>query len=400
MKHLLFFLALATAAPLSAQELLEIDTLLRCNYTGWLEEELYSFEAVPPVPEMVDRILKATQTPRNFVLLLSNVESVAAVLSGGKRYLLYSQDFYLRLPQSERASAFGLLAHEIGHHAAEHTFDPAFREKEELEADAFMGFALFKLGAVNRLALALEVPEKVPFSHAVSPILRREAIERGWRRSDVHVQVQENMAYDGSTDATSIPIPHFPWPPPQCAQRTTLSERLQASARTLSEVDGRLRQALSLRGYSQRSYFQTPNGFALVTQMEQFVADGASKSGTYRWADYPAPENFDGLWSYLKSLVMPTPGYFRVFVFVVTDTPYSQAQRRVGKEEAVGWLSQGLNRLPSEIGSRALNERHYLDVLVYEFQAPQSTRICAQKCPCLLGSDVHLQKSGLGRMGF
>jgi hypothetical protein len=400
MKHLLLTLALAAAAPLAAQEFLEIDTLFRCNYTGWLEEELYSFESVPPVPEMVERILKATQSPRNFILLQSNVESVAAILSDGKRYLLYSQDFYLRLPQSERASAFGLLAHEIGHHVAEHTFDPVFREKEELEADAFMGFALFKIGAVNRLALALEIPDKVPFSHAVSSVLRREAIERGWRRSDAHVRVQENMAYDGSMEVSAIPMPHFPWPPPQCAQRTTLSEHLQASARTLGEVDSRLRQALVLRGYSQRSYFQVPNGFALVTQLEQFTADGASKSGTYRWADYPAPEHFDGLWTYLKSLVMPTPGYFRIFVFVVTDAPYNQSQRRVGKEEAVGWLSQGFNKLTPEISRRVLNERHYLDVLVYEFQAPQSTRICAQKCPCLLGSDVHLQKSGLGKMGF
>jgi hypothetical protein len=405
-KHLLFcFLAcLAAHGTSSAQELLELNTERHCSYSGVLESDLFAFELLPPVPELVALILQHTGSTQNFTLLQSNVETVAAILSDGKRYLLYSQDYYLKLPREEKAVAVGLLAHEIGHHLSEHTFDPAFREKEELEADLFMGYALSKTPGIQLLQSALQVAQKVPFSHPFAPEKRQKAIETGWRRAEDFVRGQENLAYyetEANAANSTLAIPRFPWPPPQCAQRQTLAEQLQyKGCQRLGDVDQRLRQALHQRGYDHFSYFQTPNGFAIATQLEQFNANGTSKTGSARWTDYPVPEHFDGLWNYLKSLVMPTAGYFRVFVFVVTDTPYHQQSRKVSKEEAAGWLSQGFNRLPRDIADATVTGNHYLDVLVYEFEAPQSTKRCAQKCPCLIGSQDHLNQSGLYKLGF
>ena len=390
-------LVLFALLPLRAQEFFEIPTTRNCNYTGVLDTELYSFELMAPVPDIVERILRATNSERNFELVQCNVESVAAILSDGKRYLLYSQDFYLKLPQNERAIAFGLIAHEIGHHVNEHSFNPAFREKEELEADFFMGFALCKVPGVTQLSAALDIPRKQPYAYKIDPDQRRTAIKNGWLRSNLHVQVQENAAWAGAS-APEINLPYFPWPPPQLYQRQNLSEHLNANARSLGEVSARLDQALQANGYEQRSYFQTPNGFALVTQLEQFnTKDGAPKTGANRWKDYPVQENFEGVWDYLKSLVCSTPGNFRIFVFVVTDQPYGQSTYRVGKAEAVGWLSSGLNRLPLNISQMPLNNQHYLDVLVYEFEAPQSNWVCQQKWPGVLSCQTHLVKSGLGR---
>lgn len=403
MKQILFlFWAWMVFSPLlQGQELLEINTQRCCAYSAPLEDELFAFEELPPVPDLVAQILENTGSQQNFILVQSNVETVAAVLSNGKRYLLYSQDYYLKLPQAEKALAVGLLAHEIGHHLSEHTFDPVFREKEEMEADLFMGYALCKTPGVRRLQSAMEIPQKAPYTYSFPAEKRQKVIQTGWRRAEDHLRGQENMAYyETEGGNTTLSIPRFPWPPPQCAQRQTISDNLSASGSKLSDIDYRLRHALTAHGYDHSSYFQTPNGFALVTQLEQFNTDGTPKAGTGRWADYPVQENFDGLWSYLKSLVMPTSGYFRVFVFVVTDTPYNQQARKVSKEEAAGWLSQGFNRLPKEIGDQALNYGHYLDVLVYEFEAPQSTKRCAQKCPCLIGSSQHLNRSGLGKLGF
>lgn len=341
---------------------------------------------------MVENILRFTGTPRNFTLIETNVESIAAVLDGEKRYILYSQDYFIKI--KEKAVAYGLLAHEIGHHAASHTFDPAFREKEELEADFFMGYALCKTQGI-RPSSAAAVPATVPFSYDIPADQRKDAIVNGWKRADAHLRAKDNLAYyDDGTGAASD-WPRFPWPPPQCAQREVVSEKLIETCHTLAEVDNRLRRALNGRGYAQRSYFQTPNGFAIVTQLEQFNTDGASKSGQTRWVDYPVQDNFNGLWGYLSSLFVPNSGYFRIFVFVVTDVPYNQSARRVSKEEAVGWLSQGLNILPREIGQMPVNDNHYLDVLVYEFEAPQTTKRCAQKCPSLKDCNTHLAKSGL-----
>ncbi len=385
---------------LPAQAFFEVPTKLNCTYTGFLEEELYSFESTPPVPGIVDQILHATGSKLNFELVQCNVESVAAILADGKRYLLYSQDFYLKLPQNERAVAYGLLAHEIGHHVNEHTFDPAFREKEELEADFFMGYALSKVEGIAQLRSAMDIPRKQSYAYEIDQSERRLAIQNGWQRSNLHVQVQENMAFEGA-NPTEIHLPCFPWPPPEKFQRQLLSDHLKSSSSTLGAVNKQLCQALQTNGYTQRSYFQTPNGFALVTQLEQFKVDGAPKVGANRWKDYPVQENFEGVWDYLKSLVLPTSGNFRLFVFVVTDQPYGQSSRRVGKDEAVGWLSNGLNRLPPSIAETMLNDRHYLDVLVYEFEAQSGTKLCQQKWPGIINTETHLQKSGLARLlGF
>lgn len=399
--HFCLSLFLLAILPLSAQEFFDVPTKQNCTYAGVLEEELYSFESTPPVPGIVDQILRATGSLRNFELVQCNVESVAAILADGKRYLLYSQDFYLQLPQNERAVAYGLLAHEIGHHINEHTFDPAFREKEELEADFFMGYALCKVEGIAQLRSAMDISRKQPLSYGTAPEKRRLAIQNGWQRSNLHVQVQEeNMAWEGAT-AADIRLPYFPWPPPERFQRQTLSEQLKTNATTLGDVNARLRQALQANGYEQRSYFQTPGGFALVTQLEQFKADGSPKTGANRWKDYPVQENFEGVWGYLKSLVMPMPGNFRIFVFVVTDQAYGQSSRRVGKSEAVGWLSNGLNRLPPKIAGAPLNDQHYLDVLVYEFEAQEGNRLCQQKWPGIISGQTHLQKTGLARsLGF
>ncbi|MBK6996246.1 MAG: hypothetical protein IPH31_15445 [Lewinellaceae bacterium] len=395
---LCFLLALL---PLRAQEFFEVPTKYNCTYTGVLEEELYSFESTPPVPGIVHQILLATGSERNFELVQCNVESVAAILSNGKRYLLYSQDFYLKLPQNERAVAYGLLAHEIGHHVNEHTFDPAFREKEELEADFFMGYALSKVEGIAQRHAAIDIPRKQSYAYQTDQGARRLAIHNGWERSNQHVQVQENMAYESGANATDIHLPYFPWPPPQLFQRHTLSEQLYKNARSLGDVNTKLRQALQANGYEQRSYFQVPNGFAIVTQLEQFKPDGSPKSGANRWKDYPVQENFEGVWDYLKSLVMSTPGNFRIFVFVVTDQPYGQSSRRVAKQEAVAWLSNGLNRLPPKIAEMPINNEHYLDVLVYEFEAPPSTKLCQQKWPAVLNAQTHLQKAGISKsLGF
>lgn len=386
--------------PLQAQEFFEVPTTQNCTYTGVLEAELYSFDATPPVPGIVDQILRATGSERNFELVQCNVESVAAILANGKRYLLYSQDFYLKLPQTERAVAYGLLAHEIGHHVNEHTFDPAFREKEELEADFFMGYALCRVEGIAQLSSALDIPGKQSYAYETGQSKRRLAIKNGWQRSNQQVQVQENMAFEGA-NPTEIQLPYFPWPPPERFQREVLSDHLKSSGSTLGAVNKQLIQALQSNGYEQRSYFQTPGGFALVTQMEQFKADGSPKTGANRWKDYPVQENFEGVWEYLKSLVMSTPGNFRIFVFIVTDQPYGQSSRRVGKQEAVGWLSNGLNRLPPRIAAMPINDQHYLDVLVYEFEAQQGTKVCQQKWPGIVNTQIHLQKAGFARsLGF
>lgn len=424
---ILALLALVSLAfPAFAQEPFPLDTSRICLYSGALETDIYRFEPGHEDLALIADILKVAGATQNFEVVSANVPNVVAALIKGKRYLLYSQNFVLKT--TDKVLVYGLLAHEIGHHLSGHRFDPAFRIKEELEADLFMGYVLCKMKGVRDIDQALEVPEQEPIGYDVELALRQTAIKEGWKRAAAALMGKDKLAYyeedvhkaptpphkpkkgikkssskphvkametDREQESSTLPIPQFPWPPPQCAQRQTLQEHLKNAGANLADIDTRLRSALDAKGYVQRSYFQTPGGFALVTQLEQFNVDGTSKQGSGRWTDYPVQADFNSVWDYLKSLVMPVSGNFRIFVFIVSDTPYNLAARRVPKEEAVGWLSIGLNRLPEQIGSMATGNKHYLDVLVYEFEAPQSTKKCNPKCPCLKAGGEHMQQSGL-----
>jgi len=199
---------------------------------------------------------------------------------------------------------------------------------------------------------------------------------------------------------TKFTIPSFPWPPPQCAQHQTLIESIAPNYRTFAELDAQIRLVLDANGYSQKSYFQVPNGFALVTQLEQFNADGTSKTGDNRWADFPVQEDVKGIWDYLVSIIVPTPGYYRLFVFIVTDNEYNLASRRVSREEAESWMKEGLTRLPGKLGEKSTTTNHSLDILIYEFETPQTTKICTLKCSGAKDILTHLKKSGLGLIPF
>lgn len=177
-------------------------------------------------------------------------------------------------------------------------------------------------------------------------------------------------------------------------QKQTLATNLLATCRTLDDVDLRLRIALKARGYTQLSYFQTPGGFAIVTQLEQFNPDRRSFTGASRWTDYPVQDDFNSLWQYLQALAFPKKSSYRIFVFLVSDTPFTMSKTRVAKEEAARWLSLGLNILPPEVGKTPVTAKHHLDALVYEFSVQDSEKI-APKRLTPRDTEEHLSRSGL-----
>jgi len=203
-----------------------------------------------------------------------------------------------------------------------------------------------------------------------------------------------------STSSGKTSMPNFPWPPPNCYQRKTLVKNLSKKALNFDDIDERLQRALDAEGYYQRSYFQTPGGFALITQMEQFKPDGTTNA-RFRWTDYPVQEDFDGVWTYFKSLIMPNPGHFRVFVFVVTNQPYPLSDKTIVAPGMQKLASGGLSQIPSSYSKTEVTQEHYLEVLIYEFEAPQSTKQCTEKCPAFLDVQTHLAQSGLSNLlGF
>ena len=140
MKSILFFFiaVLSLSFSLRAQEPLRI-------------------KSVTDAGVMSKMILKAADKKANFLVAEAKVPNAMAVLTNGKRYILYNPGFIERLTNVTGTPWAGIsvLAHEIGHHLKTHTENgKTIPMATELEADEFSGYVLRKLGATLEEAQA------------------------------------------------------------------------------------------------------------------------------------------------------------------------------------------------------------------------------------------------------
>jgi hypothetical protein len=188
-------------------------------------------------------------------------------------------------------------------------------------------------------------------------------------------------------------IPMFPWPPPEYSVLAVLDKNYFSQSKTLFDVDDILTVALSDLGYDDRSYFEIPNGFALVTRIEQIKEDGTPFAPPARWSVMIKAYNSLNWSSYLKSLIFPPSGFFRIIVFAVTDKAFTSSHKKPTKAAAEGWLKVGFTELPASIGNKRFGPNYRCTALIYEFKKIEANE-AAQITGSLTGIE-HLKKSGL-----
>ena len=196
-------------------------------------------------------------------------------------------------------------------------------------------------------------------------------------------------------------FPEFPWPPPEASATEVLPRELLdvvVGRHTLGDIDTRITAALDSTGYFENSYFAVPDGFALVTQLEQIESTGASVEGPERWSLEVVTGRFS-LAEYLDRLVFGVPGYYRVIVFVVTSRPFSQSNAQITVDLVRSWRTRGFNLLPGEVAGLDYTDDVATTVLVYEFARPTENDPPRFTNPGSLSSRVHLERSGIWR-GF
>jgi hypothetical protein len=160
---------------------------------------------------------------------------------------------------------------------------------------------------------------------------------------------------------------------------------------SLGDLNGFLTAALAQTGYREKSYYAVPDGFALVTRLEQIEIDGRSKT-LDRWsADAPQVHS---LRAYLDALLRAAPGYYRVVALVVTDVPFTQSNGRVSESDALAWLRGGVPWLPTAIADRPYTAEVACTALIYEFERPAGGDPTIL-LPSRLDAHTHLVKSGL-----
>lgn len=197
------------------------------------------------------------------------------------------------------------------------------------------------------------------------------------------------------TTPWAMQLPAFPWPPPRSSAFEVIPAGLvtnQGEITLLRDVNKKLIQALAASGYVERSYYAVPDGFALVTRLEQINPDGTPKEHG-RWSIEVESLHSFSLTEYLEALFFADPGLFRVIVFVVTPHPFSQSEANIDRDEALTWLTEGLNTLPSSVATQEYTDRFSTTALIYVFEQLGSED-ASLKTPGELTGRIHLDRSG------
>jgi hypothetical protein len=205
------------------------------------------------------------------------------------------------------------------------------------------------------------------------------------------------MSSNMETSSHSKEFPEFPWPPPQASASMMIPDSLikngESELLQLGQVSDRLTNALNEAGYSEKSFYAVPDGFAIVTRMEQIEADGTPKIPG-RWDINTEPMSEFSLKQYLKALFYANPGLFRIVVLIITPHPFYQSEDTIGRDEAMKWLKGGLNRLPDSIAVQEYTKSFTTTALIYEFIKPESGDAVLSQ-PSKLDGREHVEKSGL-----
>lgn len=143
----------------------------------------------PRETNQINTILEFSGLASNFKIYAANIDNAVATIINNKRYILYDPKLLAYTDQYSGSywSSMSILAHEIGHHLSGHTItSKGSNPSDELEADKFSGFVLFKLGASLSQAKAAMEALGSPNESSTHPAKHRRlfAIETGWNEAN------------------------------------------------------------------------------------------------------------------------------------------------------------------------------------------------------------------------
>lgn len=379
-----------------------LDTTFKCLYNQLhFAEPIYLFDNNPSIDSIIDEICEKANVEKNFMVLGAAIPGIAALKDSTGRYLLYSPSFARRLMNSNRSLLYAILAHEIGHLLRDHSLSDQFRISQESAADEFMGRVLFQIGDFTDLGQIINAINAAPFAYDYlydnTPGLRNKVISNGWQSSEDYIISRGSLGYfENKSPESDLSLPVFIRR--GCPRNFEFPKEIFDTCTNLGEVDHLFTRALINLGYEQKRYYYLHNGFALLTPVEQIHKNGKALSGQERWQDYPAGGGFDGILDYLSSIIFPRPGYFRLFVFYVTDRNMEQEKGELKHDEARAWLRDGEFWLPPILKNKALTEAHQISVMLYEFKVLETKKQMKEICTNnLLSLNDHLNQSGILR---
>lgn len=181
----------------------------------------------------LDRILGVTGLSPTFIMQECNgINNCYATSLSGVRYILFDPEFMKEISdETNKWSNLSILAHEIGHHVNGHSLDLALasndeinartieeHKRDELEADYYSGFIMYKLGATLEasqqvMKLMPDVDEKT--STYPTKAERLDAIEEGYNKA----KSQDPNIQNSNNDANSMSLEDYKYEAVDCYER-------------------------------------------------------------------------------------------------------------------------------------------------------------------------------------
>lgn len=154
--------------------------------------EISAIELTQPRPRelsQINSILKETGLVFNFKVYAAPIQNAAAVIFENKRIILYDPRLLSTsdLHSGSYWSSMSILAHEIGHHLLGHTLKGTGSNlPDELEADKYSGFMIYRLGGTLEEATAAmkEFGSETASETHPAKADRIEAIATGWNNAN------------------------------------------------------------------------------------------------------------------------------------------------------------------------------------------------------------------------
>ena len=174
-----------------------------------LIHQKYVVDSKKEAKDAVENIVRYTGLTQNFEIVENlNIRNAKAYIKKKKRYVEYNPEFMLRVKDRTKSDwgAISVLAHEIGHHLAGHTLIKRKRNlQEELDADRFSGFIMYKMGAVLEEAKACAQNMELnsnPITHPPKTE-RLIAITLGWLDAN---KLEERFFSSDTSSKNIIPV--------------------------------------------------------------------------------------------------------------------------------------------------------------------------------------------------
>lgn len=136
----------------------------------------------------VVNVIRETGLSQNFVILPGDVSNVKAYMDDNERILEYNPDFMEKLQGDTNWHGISVLARQIGHHLSNAKLEGGVPTiDEEIEADKYAGFVLYKMGATLEEAVkAMEfVISEDSLGKGISKNSRLVSLTKGWNNANV-----------------------------------------------------------------------------------------------------------------------------------------------------------------------------------------------------------------------